>query len=148
MSMTSIAHFPLRNVAEKFRSNLIASALIVLAEAIGRTAQTLKGEPPVPFEQWPDALQAKCRYEARAAVGRLDRDTKRQAILRAREQVALELLHRDYSALDRHDQMRVNEYVRVATNNYDRALEGLLEPLPHGNPRRAELEPEALAVRS
>jgi len=145
-AMTTIAHFPDRNLAERFRSNLIASALIVLAEAIGRTAQTMNGEPNVPFEQWPAALQATCRYEAKAAVSRLDRDAKRQAILRAREQVALELLRRDYSALDRHDQLRVNEYVRVSTRNYDAALEGLLEPLPLGCARRAELEPEAPKV--
>jgi len=51
-----------------------------------------------------------------------DPDLRRQAILRAREEVAKSLLHKDYSALIRRDQNTVNQWVYAAIGAYTRGV--------------------------
>ena len=69
-------------------------------------------------------------------------DRRKQAHLRCREQVALKLYERDFSILSPQEQNRIIQMVQVTVHTYDLARDGRITPLPKGNPRRAELEPE------
>lgn len=69
-------------------------------------------------------------------------DARKQMHLRCREHVAFQLYGRDFSILSRPDQNRIIQMVNVTICIYDLAREGHFTPLPKGNSRRAELEPE------
>jgi hypothetical protein len=71
---------------------------------------------------------------------------RNQAILRCREQVALQLYDRDFSLLSSRDQNRIIQQVQLTCAIYDMAE--TFSPLPKGNPRRAELEPEVREGRA
>jgi hypothetical protein len=118
----------------------------LIGKALGLVRQTLNHESPVPYAAWPHQMRYECESVAAGALARLDKDQRKQAKLRAREQVALQLYGRDFSALSSHDQNRIIQQVQVICGTYDLALEGQIEPLPIGCSRRAELEPEAVRV--
>jgi hypothetical protein len=133
-------------MAQQAREDLIRQSLEALGEAIGRIGQMLAGERSVPYASWPHQLRFECESQAASALARLDKDKRRQARLRCREQVALQLYGRDFSMLSSHDQNRIIQQVQVIVGTYDLTLEGRIEPLPIGCSRRAELEPEAVRV--
>ena len=138
----SVTPFPIRQMADTHFEDSIA----LLGKALGLIRQTLNHEPPVPYAAWPNAIRFECESVATGALARLDKDQRKQAKLRAREQVAQQLYGKDFSVLSTFTQNEIVQLVNVATSTYDLALEGHIEPLPKGNPRRAELEPEAVRV--
>jgi DNA-binding XRE family transcriptional regulator len=124
----------------------LQESIELIGKALGLVRQTLNHEPPVPYGAWPHQMRYECESVAAGALARLDKDQRKQAKLRAREQVAQQLYGKDFSILSTFTQNEIAQVVNVATSTYDLALEGHIEPLPKGNPRRAELEPEAVRL--
>jgi hypothetical protein len=124
------------------REELVAEAIQLLGRHLGTAASHMAGESYVPYAAWPNQLRFDCEAVATGAIARLDKDKRKQAHLRCREQIALQLYGRDFSLLSSHDQNRIIQQVQVICGTYDLTLEGRIEPLPKGNTRRAELEPE------
>ena len=140
--LNSVTPFPIRAMAH----SQLQESIELIGKALGLVRQTLNHEQPVPYAAWPHSLRFECESVATGALARLDKDRRHQARLRCREQVALQLYGRDFSSLSSQDQNRIVHNVNVIVGTYDLALEGQIEPLPKGNPRRAELEPEAVRV--
>ena len=139
----SVTPFP---VPRHMADSQLQESIELIGKALGLVRQTLNHERPVPYAAWPHELRFNCESQAASALARLDPEKRRQARLRCREQVALQLYGRDFSLLSSHDQNRVIQQVRVIVGTYDLTLEGRIEPLPIGCSRRAELEPEGVRV--
>lgn len=111
-----------------------------LEDAIAFVTQSLRGEIPVELKAWPLSMQADIRFQAEGLINRFDDRHKRDATLRAREQVAISGFGADYSRLSPSQQNRVNQYVQIAVQSYEAHLQGLTEPVPAT--RANELQPE------
>ncbi len=111
-----------------------------LEDAIAFVTQSVREEPHVPLKSWPLPMQAEVRFQAEGLINRFDDRHKRDATLRAREQVAISGFGADYSRLSPSQQNRVNAYVQIAVQSYEAHLQGLTEPVPES--RAKELQPE------
>ena len=145
MLSNSVTPFP---ALHYMADSQLQESIELIGKALGLVRQTLNHEAPVPYAAWPHQMRYECESVAAGALARLDKDQRKQAKLRAREQVAQQLYGKDFSILSTFTQNEIAQVVNVATSTYDLTLEGHIEPLPKGNPRRAELEPEAAIGRA
>ena len=111
-----------------------------LQDAIAFVLQSLKGEEPVPVHLWTLSMQYELERQTLATLNRFDQRRKRDATLRAREELALSAFGGPYGRLHPRTQGRINQIVQTVTHAYELHLQGLTEPV-HDSMAK-ELQPE------
>lgn len=118
--------------------------LTYLEEAIAFTTQSLLGETPVELAAWPHAQRYELHRQALGTIHRFDQRRKRDATLRAREELALVGFGGPYGTLPTSTQGRINNHVQTVIRAYELHLQGLTEPVHESIAK--ELQPERRKV--